>query len=81
MWYNDNSLANILLLADVFKVARVTMDSEVKSSMYVHRKDGLVMEFKQYRTGLYYFDVAEHMKKSNLSKETSYDYSELFSLV
>ena len=49
--------------------------------MYVHCKDGLVMELKQYRTGFYYFDVAEHMKKSNLSKVASYDYSESFSLV
>ena len=62
VWYNKNSLANISSLADVCKVSRVTMDSELKNSMYVHCKDRLVMDFKKYRTGLYYFDVAEHMK-------------------
>ena len=81
VWYNDKSIANILSLADVTKHARVTMDSGVKNSMLVHRSDGMIMEFKQYRSGLYYFDVAEQGKQSNISSDINYDYLPSFSLI
>ena len=91
VWYNPASMANILSLADVCKYARVTMDSQVKRSMFVHREDGYVMEFREFRSGLYYFDVAEHggsggggysnTVTSKNSSNNSYNYFPYLSLV
>jgi hypothetical protein len=55
VWYNSNSIANILSLADVRKVCRVTMDSLVDPSMHVHRLDGSVMRFVERESGLYVY--------------------------
>ena len=53
--------------------------------MYVHREDGLVMEFKQFRTGLYYFDVAEYVieqgRKLKDNKQAGLLYAPSFTLV
>ena len=91
VWFNEESLANIFSLADVYKYARVTMDSQVKRSMFVHREDGYVMEFREFRSGLYYFDVAEHggsggggysnTVTSKNSSNNSYNYFPYLSLV
>ena len=81
VWFHQKSLANILSLADVVKYAKVTMDSSVKKSMFVHREDGCVMEFKQYKTGLYYFDVAERGKRPSTSSDINYHYLPSFSLI
>ena len=45
VWYNSESLANILSLSDVRKVCRVTMDTGKESALCVHRLDGSVMKF------------------------------------
>jgi Zinc knuckle len=55
VWYNENSIANILSLADVRKVCRVTMDSCAEPSMNVHRLDGSVMKFVEHESGLYIY--------------------------
>ena len=56
VWFNSESIANILSLADVTKVCRVTMDSGKEASISVHRKDGSVMKFVEHPSGLYVFD-------------------------
>jgi hypothetical protein len=67
VWYNPQSLANILSLADVRKICRVTMDTAVESAMCVHKADGSLMKFIEYTTGLYYFDTAKtNARKHNL---------------
>jgi hypothetical protein len=55
VWYNRDSIANILSLAAVRRVCRVTMDTAVFSSFFVHRLDGSVMEFVEQPSGLYVF--------------------------
>jgi hypothetical protein len=67
VWFNTNSLANILSMAEVRKVCRITMDTSIEASMNMHRKDGTIMKFKEYQTGLYYFDTG----KPRLSNVTS----------
>ena len=57
VWFNAQSLANILSLAEVRRICRVTMDTSVEAAMHVHRADGTIMKFQEYRTGLYYFDT------------------------
>ena len=54
------SLANILSLAHVRKTFRVTMDTDVEPTIHVHRKDGSIMTFKEFRNGLYYYDADAH---------------------
>jgi hypothetical protein len=58
VWYNPHSLANILSMAEVRKVCRITMDTSIEPAMTVHRKDGSCMKFSEYKSGLYYFDTA-----------------------
>jgi hypothetical protein len=58
VWYNPHSLANILSMAEVRKVCRITMDTSVEPAMTVHRKDGSRMKFSEYTSGLYYYDTA-----------------------
>jgi hypothetical protein len=54
VWFNHKLIPNILSLAAVRKVCRITMDKSVKATVHVHKKDGTVMKFKEYRSGLYY---------------------------
>jgi len=58
VWYSPNSLANTFSLAAVRKLCRITMDTEVEPALCVHRADGSVMKFSEYKTGLYYHDAA-----------------------
>jgi hypothetical protein len=58
VWSNPDSLANILSMAKVRKVCRITMDTSVKPAMSVHRRGGSIMKFNEYKSGLYYFDTA-----------------------
>jgi len=70
VWYNAKSIANILSLADVRKVCRVTMDTSSEPAMLVHRLDGSVMRFEEHPSGLYVF-------KSNTTKDSVVGYSML----
>ena len=56
VWYNADSIANILSLADVRKVCRVTMDSADTAAINVYRKDGTIMQFNEHPSGLYVFN-------------------------
>ena len=55
VWFNENSIANILSLADECNVCRVTMDSGIERSMNVHRLDGSIMQFVEHESGLYVY--------------------------
>jgi hypothetical protein len=55
VWYNHKSIANILSLADVRKVCRVTMDTANEPALHVHRLDGSVMTFTEHPSGLYVY--------------------------
>jgi hypothetical protein len=55
VWFNSESIANILSLSEVRKVCRVTMDTEEEAAMCVHRLDGSVMKFVEHDNGLYVF--------------------------
>jgi hypothetical protein len=71
VWYNPESIANILSLADVRKVCRVTMDSCTEPAMLVHRLDGTVMKFTEHPSGLYVF------KPQNVTNTTVNEYTML----
>lgn len=59
VWFNPDSLANILSLAAVRKTCRVTMDTSVEAALCVHRSDGTIMKFLEYASGLYYHDTSQ----------------------
>ena len=55
VWFNPDSIANILSLSHVRKVCRVTMDMDTDLSMTIHRLDGTHMKFREHACGLYVF--------------------------
>ena len=59
VWFNAKSLANILSMAEIRKVCRITVDTSVEAALTVHHRDGSLMKSKEYKSGLYYFDIAE----------------------
>jgi hypothetical protein len=74
IWLNTDSLANILSMAAVRKVCRITMDTSVEAAMIVHRKDGSIMKFKEYKSGLYYYDAGKHKAATSNTSNTNEDY-------
>jgi len=57
VWYNSESIANILSLSHVRKVCRITMDTSIENALCVHRLDGSIMRFVEQPSGLYVYDV------------------------
>jgi hypothetical protein len=55
VWFNEDSIANILSIADVRKVCRVTMDTSHEPALLVHGIDGSVMKFVEHPSGLYIY--------------------------
>ena len=65
-----HSIANILSLADVRKICRVTLDTSTEPALCVHRLDGSVMKFVKHDSGLYVYDTtaaARHRHSSSAS--------------
>ena len=61
-------MANIFFLTDVCKFFKVNMDSSIKHAMYVYYEGDLVMEFKDHKSDLYFFNVAKQCN-TNLSSD------------
>jgi hypothetical protein len=62
VWYNPHSIANILSLAQVRLVRRVTLDTAHSPTFHVHRLDGTgTTEFKEHPSGLYLHDTSLHI--------------------
>lgn len=56
VWFNPDSITNILSLSQVSKVCRVTIDTINESALVIHRLDGSEMRFREHSCGLYVFD-------------------------
>jgi hypothetical protein len=57
VWFNEDSIANILSLADVRKARRVTMDSADDTAFHVHKPDGSgYARFEEHPSSLYLHD-------------------------
>jgi len=72
VWYNEESLANILSLTQVRLRCRVTMDTSIEACMNVHRKDGSIMKFTEYRNGMYKFDAAARKPINTSNKAVTF---------
>ena len=66
VWYNPESMLNILSFKDVRKHFRVTMDTSVENVIKVHLKCGNVIKFEEVDSGLYLLQ-----KSNNNSKKVS----------
>jgi hypothetical protein len=69
VWFNPESIANIVLLSKVSKICRVTMDTTAEAAMIVHRLDGSQMKFHEHYCGLYVFSPSH---KSNNPQVVDY---------
>jgi hypothetical protein len=65
VWFNPDSLANTLSMAEVRKVCRITMDTSQEAAIAVHRKDGSLMVFRECQSELCFFDTAATSERIN----------------
>ena len=47
------------------------MDTEVENAMHIHRSDGTMMTFKEYKSGLYYFDTTSVVEPKNTNEKAN----------
>ena len=62
VYYNKNSLANILLLSDVYAKYRVTFDSDIEHEFFVYNTRTGTKKFRKSKSGLHYYDVTSKEK-------------------
>ena len=76
VYFKENSMATIISMKSVTEIqgARVTMDTELSTSIHVVLNDGKHFEFVQYRNGLYFFDTNKPFTISKPKSDLS-DYS------
>ena len=74
-FYNNNSLANILPLAEVAGRFRITFDTEINSSINVNIYDGALIKFNQVSEVLYYYD-STNMEYNNINNQVTNFFSE-----
>jgi Zinc knuckle len=70
VWYNEQSIANILSFSEVRKKCRVTMDTSLEPAMFIHRADGSTMKFTEHSDGLFYYDTCLPSANVSLKKFT-----------
>ena len=73
VWYNPNSMMNILSSGEVAQRFRVTMDTAVANTINVHidEDSGAIMKFREMRSGLYVLET------NNNDLVTHYSYLQL----
>ena len=53
VWYNSNSIANILSMSEVAQECHLTMDTSVENAIWLHCDDGRILKFVECAGGLY----------------------------
>jgi hypothetical protein len=74
VWYNPESIANVLSLAQVRRLRRVTLDTAVSPTFQVHSLDGTnTTDFVEHESGLYLHDASKtrNTDKVNLNNHSS----------
>ena len=57
VWYIPDSLADIIPITLVNKSVRITIDSNVNTTQFIHMNDESIIKFKGYGSRLYYYDT------------------------
>ena len=55
VWFDDNSIANILALGNMTEKYRVTMDSAIENAFHVHTPKKIIKFAKDKATNLYMY--------------------------
>jgi hypothetical protein len=72
VWYNPESITNILFLAQVRKVCRITMDTAVQPEFHMHTIDGSgYTVFVEQESGLYLHDTSLGATTNTVAKTTN----------
>ena len=81
VWYNPNSMINILSFNDVSEKFRITMDTAEENAILVHvdEENGRVMRFKSIDAGLYILDANDndfvnHYSYLNVENDNAIEY-------
>ena len=56
VWYNADSIANILSISEVAQDRCLTMNALVESAIWMHHEDGQILKFVECAGGLYAHD-------------------------
>ena len=56
VWFNKDSIANILSLAEVHKLCCITMDTNSEPAMHEQRLDGSVIILNEHASGSYVYN-------------------------
>jgi hypothetical protein len=76
VWYNPESIANVLSLAQVRRLRRVTMDSDSSPAFHVHKLDGSgTTMFTKHESGLYLYDASMPIGDPNDTNASIFAYS------
>ena len=67
VWYNTNSMLNILAWLDVCKKFRINADTSVSNHITIHQPNKNKMIFKEVASGMYMFSERNQYKKSVIS--------------
>ena len=62
VWYNPQSLTNILSIVEFHKRCRVTMDMATEKRNFTCRANGTKMKFVESNSGLFYFETNNNSK-------------------
>ena len=75
VWYNPESIANILSLAQVRRVRRVTLDTADQPAFHVHKADGTGSTvFAGHESGLYLHDASGAADNTTSPAVIAYSY-------
>ena len=75
VWYNPESMANILALAQVCRVRRVTLDTADQPAFHVHKADGTGSTvFAEHESGLYLHDASVAATNATSSSIVAYSH-------
>ena len=71
VWYNKDSMVNILSFSDACKKYRITFDMDIKVTTNVHLKDRRIMKFEEVESGVNPFAS----NKDNITNKPDMNYS------
>ena len=71
LWYNPQSISNILSLEDFHKLCQVNIYTATEKEIVIHRANGTKMKFVDSNSGLFYFET----KNNNKAKLSGTNYT------
>ena len=72
VWYNHESMLNILSFKDVRKHFRITIDTAVENCINVHLMDGTVLRFEEVESGLYFLHSNTNTSNQSCSNKSGW---------